>query len=198
MKAESLDADYWRRRWTERETGWDIGYPSTPLKAFIDQLDERELNILIPGCGNAYEGAYLFEKGFERTTLIDLAPEAVEAARQKSPHIPAERYVVGDFFEHEGAYDLILEQTFFCALHPEQRGDYARKMHSLLKPGGILAGVLFEDELFQDHPPYGGYRQNYRPHFEGLFDFLTFERCYNSIPPRANRELFIRLRKRES
>lgn len=190
-----FDTDYWQQRWDEGQTGWDVGGPSTPLKDYIDQLKDKDMRILIPGCGNAYEGEYLFEQGFSNTWLIDLAPGAVQSARERSALIPAEQFILGDFFEHEGAYDLILEQTFFCALDPAMRPAYAKKMHSLLKPGGKLVGVLFEDELYKDHPPFGGEREQYRNYFEGLFAFETFDRAYNSIKPREGRELFIRLRK---
>jgi hypothetical protein len=45
------------------ETGWDLGQVSPPLKAYIDQLTDKNLRILIPGCGNSYEAEYLLEKG---------------------------------------------------------------------------------------------------------------------------------------
>jgi len=44
--AESI---YWTERYDEDRTGWDIGYPSTPIKSYIDQLDDKALKILIPG-----------------------------------------------------------------------------------------------------------------------------------------------------
>ena len=45
---------YWSNRYEEDRTGWDIGYPSTPLKEYIDQLTDKTISILIPGAGNAY------------------------------------------------------------------------------------------------------------------------------------------------
>ncbi len=192
----TFDTGYWQSRWEEGQTGWDTGAPTTPHKEYIDQLTNKQLRILIPGCGNAWEGEYLFANGFDNTWLIDLAPAAVEAARSRTALIPADRFLLGDFFEHIGQYDLIMEQTFFCALDPSQRQAYAHKMHELLKPGGRLVGVLFEDELYKDHPPFGGYRDEYRGYFEGLFELEVFDRCYNSIAPRAGRELFIKLLKK--
>ena len=53
----------------------------------------------------------------------------------------------GDFFDHAGVYNLIIEQTFFCALDPSLRGSYVEKMHSLLADGGKIAGVLFDKEF---------------------------------------------------
>ncbi len=192
---KKFDTDYWQTRWDENRTGWDIGHVSTPLKAYIDGLTDTSAAILIPGCGNAYEGEYLFRRGFLNTFLIDLAPGAVRALKERTDIIPDDRIILGDFFEHRGSYDLILEQTFFCALDPDLRRAYAEKMHDLLEPGGRLVGVLFEDELYKDHPPFGGDREEYRSYFEDLFKIEVFERCRNSIAPREGRELFISLRK---
>ncbi|SHI83533.1 Thiopurine S-methyltransferase (TPMT) [Algibacter luteus] len=51
--------NYWTQRYNERQTGWDVGKPTTPLKTYIDQLKNKSLKILIPGAGNAYEAEYL-------------------------------------------------------------------------------------------------------------------------------------------
>jgi hypothetical protein len=58
-------------------------------------------------------------------------------------------------FEHQGEYDLILEQTF-CALPPTIRH---AKMHQLLVKDGILAGVLF-DRYFESDS-FGGSQNEY-------------------------------------
>ncbi|MEL7006557.1 MAG: SAM-dependent methyltransferase, partial [Bacteroidota bacterium] len=102
----------------------------------------------------------------------------------------------GNFFDLSDQFDLIVEQTFFCSLHPDNRGNYARKVSELLTENGRLVGVLFNDALFSDHPPFGGFNENYTPHFAPFFDFKVFELCYNSIKPRAGRELFINLVKK--
>ncbi|WP_315822136.1 hypothetical protein [Paraflavitalea speifideaquila] len=69
-----LNADYWDNRYQHQQTGWDIGYVSTPIKDYIDQLIHKDLAILIPGCGNSYEAEYLLQQGFTHITLIDIAP----------------------------------------------------------------------------------------------------------------------------
>ncbi|HXH19987.1 MAG TPA: hypothetical protein VNJ07_12995 [Chitinophagales bacterium] len=35
--------------------------------------------------------------------------------------IPVVRLIHRDFFKHQGRYDLIIEQTFFCAINPKPR-----------------------------------------------------------------------------
>lgn len=193
----SLDKSYWQDRWENAETGWDIGYPSTPLVAYFDTLENKDIKILIPGCGNAYEGEYLIKKGFKNTFLIDIAPLAFENLKKRFPDFPDENLILGDFFEHEESYDLIVEQTFFCALNPKLRRAYAEKTHSLLNKRGKLMGVLFNAPLFKDHPPFGGNKTEYLGYFEDLFTIFHFETATNSIKPRAGRELFIEIEKKD-
>ncbi|HLZ86863.1 MAG TPA: hypothetical protein VKQ52_06485, partial [Puia sp.] len=97
--------------------------------------------------------------------------------------------LTGDFFNHQGQYDLIIEQTFFCSLEPAQRPAYVDKTHHLLRPGGRLAGLLF-DRNFPAGPPFGGNKAEYQKLLEKKFTLKTLAPCYNSIKPRAGTELF--------
>jgi SAM-dependent methyltransferase len=190
-----LDKDYWQTRWEKGQTGWDIGYASTPLVNYFDQLENKDQKILIPGAGNAYEGEYLHKNGFHNTYILDIAPGAINSLKARFPQVPNDRIIQGDFFDLQDEFDLIVEQTFFCALDPALRKAYVSKMLQLLKPGGILMGVLFHDELFKDHPPFGGYKEDYLPLFEKKFEILNFDIARDSIKPRQGRELFIELKK---
>jgi SAM-dependent methyltransferase len=187
-----LSQQFWNTRWQEHQTGWDLGQASPPITTYVDQLADKNIAILIPGCGNAYEAAYLLEKGFTNITLIDIAayPVKLLTERFKPGSDPRIRIIHGDFFEHEGQYDLILEQTFFCALDPSLRDAYVRKMASLLKPGGKLTGVLFNRD-FNGGPPFGGHIEEYRERFTPFLQVNTLEPCYNSVAPRAGSEAFI-------
>ena len=57
MPSQDLDEKYWENRYQQKETGWDIGKISTPLKEYFDQITNKNQHILIPGCGRAYEVA---------------------------------------------------------------------------------------------------------------------------------------------
>lgn len=187
-----LDATYWNDRYQQHQTGWDVGHVSTPLKEYVDQLTNKNISILIPGCGNSYEAEYLLQQGFSNITLIDISPLLTQQLANKFSTYVGKRLTIitGDFFALEGQYDLILEQTFFCALKPSLRGEYARKMHSLLKPGGKLVGVLF-NRVFEGGPPFGGSQEEYKELFAPLFNIQVLAPCYNSIKPRMNAEVFL-------
>ncbi len=191
-----LDADFWNQRWLDGTTGWDIGYASPPITEFMAGYGDKNASILIPGCGNAYEAEYLANDGFSDITLLDIAPEAVRRLKDKFTLSKAVTVLCGNFFEHDGKYDLILEQTFFCAQVLERREEYVSKVHSLLNPGGVLAGVLFGVDFGGGGPPFGGDAAEYRKLFESYFDIEIMEPCYNSIKPRAGSELFIFMKRK--
>ena len=90
---------------------------------------------------------------------------------------------------------MILEQTCSCALAPALRPAYVERMHRMLNEGGKLVGVLFDDPLNTEHPPFGGDRGTYLELFRKHFPDVSMEPCRNSITPRAGRELWIHARK---
>jgi thiopurine S-methyltransferase len=183
--------EYWQQKYREGETGWNIGSIATPIKEYIDQLTEMSLKILIPGAGNAYEAEYLFEKGLSNVFVLDIASTPLDNLKKRYPYFPEFQLIEGDFFEHQGAYDLIIEQTFFCALTPDLREKYVAKMYDLLNPKGKLVGLLFNVEFGNNYPPFGGNKEEYTKLFETKFNFKTFEIAHNSIKPREDNELFI-------
>lgn len=189
-----LDQKYWDTQYKAQATGWDLGAIAPPIQNYIDSLVNKESRILIPGCGNTYEAEYLLEKGFTNITVIDIAPTLVAMLQQKFADNPNIKIVLGDFFEHQGEYDLIIEQTFFCALPPFLRQKYVWKMHQLLVDGGILSGLLF-NRTFDVSPPFGGSQNEYEMLFKEAFVFTKLEMAKNSAEPRKNSELFFEFKK---
>lgn len=187
-----LNVEFWEERYATGTTGWDLGAVSTPLKTYFDQLEDKDLEILIPGGGRSYEAEYLHRLGFRNVHVVDLSGAPFADLLDRCPDFPKGHLHVADFFTHAGRYDRIIEQTFFCALDPKLRTRYVEHVHGMLHPGGKLVGVLFDDPLNTDHPPFGGNVEEYRKLFGPKFAELSLERCYNSIPPRAGREVWLR------
>lgn len=192
----NIDEQYWSERYRNNDISWDAGSITTPLKEYFDQLENKNISILIPGAGNSYEAEYLFKQGFTDVTVIDISEEPLKNISNRLPDFPRSKLLYEDFFKHNGKYDLIIEQTFFCAIDPSLRSSYVAKSHSLLREGGKLAGVLFDAPLNTDHPPFGGTAEKYRKLFAPYFKLIIFGPCYNSIKPRAGKELFINLLRR--
>ena len=95
------------------------------------------------------------------------------------------------------SFDIIIEQTFFCAIYPKLRTDYISKSLELLHKNGKIVGLLFDDQFSDDKPPFGGSKTDYLSYFEPHFNVLIMEDAYNSHPKREGRELFIKVKKIE-
>jgi methyl halide transferase len=193
---DQFDVNFWNEKYLSGDTRWDLGECSPPLKTYIDRLTNKEWSILIPGAGNAYEASYLNQLGFKSVTIVDIAPAIIAVLRNQFENDPNIHILENDFFDHQGTYDLILEQTFFCALLPERRNKYVQKMAELLKDGGKIAGVLFNKEFNQPHPPFGGNEKECRLLFSPLFEILSLGLCYNSHPARTGNEFFFTMIKK--
>lgn len=194
-KGINLNSQFWDNQYQTNNTGWDMRQVSPPIKAYTDQLTNKNIRILIPGCGNTYEAEYLLQKGFTDITVIDFAPTLVNKLKEKYINNSNIKIVLTDFFDHEGEYDLILEQTFFCAINPGLRTLYRDKMFSLLSTSGKLVGLLFNKEFENEGPPFGGTLFSYEKLFKDHFELIVFEKCYNSFFKRQDTELFIILKK---
>ncbi len=189
-----LNAEYWNDRYNGGQTGWDMHQASPPLTQYIDAIFDKELRILIPGCGNAHEADYLLNKGFTNVTLIDISEVVTKKIAEKYKDKPI-KIVCADFFKHTGSYDLILEQTFFCTLSPSMRKKYMEKCFELLVPGGKIAGVLFNKPLGVPGPPFISGDEEYKRIFGLKFSILRYEDCKNSIAPRLGSEVFFEVEK---
>lgn len=190
----SEEQEYWTKRYQEKSTGWDIGYPSTPIKEYIDQLEDKTISILIPGAGNAYEAEYLWKQGFSKVFVMDISEFPLKQFQKRNPDFPEAQLLLEDFFQHRTQYDLIFEQTFFCSFVPtdENRNAYVSQINKLLKPNGKLVGVWFDIPLTGDleKRPFGGDKELYLNYLSPYFETITFEPCNNSISPRMGNELF--------
>ena len=96
-----LDKAYWNGRYSNNDTGWDLGAVSPPLKAYFDQLNDKNIKILIPGCGNSHEGEYLLAQGYTNVHLIDISTEALNNIKRRVPAFPCENLHCENFFDHQ-------------------------------------------------------------------------------------------------
>lgn len=191
-----LGEDYWTLRYQHNSIGWDVGEVTKPIKQYLDQIDNNWLKILVPGAGNGYEAHYALKKGFLNTNILDISSYPLQNFQLTHNGFPKNQIHHIDFFDHSDQYDLIIEQTFFCALQPEFRPKYVKKIYELLKPGGKLVGLLFNRQFDKAGPPFGGELKEYQKLFENDFNILKMEECYNSITPRQGQELFFILQKK--
>jgi SAM-dependent methyltransferase len=112
--------------------------------------------VLIPGPGSGHDVRFFAELGAQVTGL-DIAPAAVEAARERNPHPDAE-YHVGDILAPEakwhGRFDWVIEHTCLCAMDPVHWESYARSIPLLLKPGGHYLALFYRNPHDDEGPPF--------------------------------------------
>ena len=189
--------EYWDSYYEgDKKVGWDIGYVSTPLKEYFDQIKNKKLKILIPGAGSGWEAEYLFKLGFNNTFLLDFSKQAVRRFNERFSEFPSEQIITEDFFEHEGIYDIIVEQTFFTSFPLEYRNRFAQKIYDLLNNEGKYMGITFNHYFNLEKPPFGTTLDEFRQLFAPYFDFKILETATNSIKPRKGREMFFVMVKR--
>jgi SAM-dependent methyltransferase len=149
MAQDSSRPDFWDSRFRDGVTPWDAGGVPPRLIAYVEAR-KSELRVLIPGCGTGYEAKLFTERG-HHVVAIDFSDAAVEAARRKL----GLQIRKADFFAlDEGAFDLVYERAFLCALPRARWPDWGRRMAELVRPGGELAGFFFLDDN-QRGPPFG-------------------------------------------
>jgi len=192
----NFDEQYWTERYDAGKDGWDLGCISPPIKEYIDQLTNKDIKILIPGAGNSHEAEYIHNQGFTNLYVCDISNVPLDNLKERVTTFPIDNLIHGNFFEIQDKFDLVLEQTFFCALNPSLRQDYIEQMSKIIKPNGNLIGLLFSIEFDREGPPFGGVINNYKAMFSKKFDIRVITPCTNSIESRMGSELFINMRPR--
>jgi len=192
----NFDEQYWTERYDAGKDGWDLGCISPPIKEYIDQLTNKDIKILIPGAGNSHEAEYIHNQGYTNLYVCDISNVPLDNLKDRVTTFPIDNLIHGNFFEIQDEFDLVLEQTFFCALNPLLRQDYIEQMSKIIKPKGSLIGLLFSMEFDREGPPFGGVINNYKAMFSKKFDIRVITPCTNSIESRMGSELFINMRPR--
>jgi len=137
----------WESRYQEGQTGWDRGESSPALAHFLSLgALESGQKVLIPGCGRGYEVIELARLGLQ-VTALDMAPSAIRAVESALQEEDLRANLIcGDLFDYHAPeqFDAIYEQTCLCAILPEQREAYAKKIHHWLKSEGVLCFAMMQ------------------------------------------------------
>jgi SAM-dependent methyltransferase len=149
---DPLAPAFWDERFARGFTPWDRGGVPDALRGFVAR--SRPMTTLIPGCGAAYELAFLSDAGWD-ARAIDFSPAAVAAGRAAVGKW-AGRIEEADFFKWQPhtPLELIYERAFLCALPRAMWPKVAARWAELLVPGALLAGFFFFDNVPKG-PPFG-------------------------------------------
>ena len=186
MAQDSSKPDFWESRYRDHVTPWDAGKVPASLREYARSLSAGA-RVLIPGCGSAYEAAFLSAKGCD-VLAIDFSPAAVEAAQKNLAAFGA-IVRLADFFDFDFGqrYNVIYERAFLCALPRKMWSGYADRCADLLKPNGIIAGFFF----FADSPkgpPFGTSQAELDTLLRPRFDCVEDRPVVDSIEVFAGKE----------
>ncbi|OHB74451.1 MAG: hypothetical protein A2Z34_06360 [Planctomycetes bacterium RBG_16_59_8] len=194
--------NWWDERYRKGEAGWDMGKVSPPLLDLVRRGRLEPCKVLVPGCGNGYDVHFLARRGFDAVGVDYALLATREAERLAKEKGIAARFIRRDFFDYarrtRDRFDLIFEQTFFCAVGREQWGSYVRSVARLIRPGGLLIGLFFDFKDTGGGPPFPTSREEVRDLFSPFFTIEHLARCRTSHPARKGNELLGRFRKRRS
>ncbi|HEY0256443.1 MAG TPA: methyltransferase domain-containing protein, partial [Candidatus Methylacidiphilales bacterium] len=122
----------WERLYEQNDTPWDKGTPAPSLIRFLEK-NTIAGRVLVPGCGRGHEVHALAKQPGCLAVGLDLSPTAIAEAIRLTMGEDLEassKFLEGDFFalpsSLTGAFDWLVEHTFFCAIEPQRRSDYVR------------------------------------------------------------------------
>ncbi len=157
MSDDRLRRSFWDGKYAGGHTPWDLGQVSDAVRRLAQDRFPPGGRVFIPGCGRGYEALFLARQGY-KVTAVDIAEAPLHDLRSaaRGHNLPLD-LVHEDVFswarKTKERFDVILEQTFLCAIEPVLHADYEAMARRLLKPDGCLMGVFMEVQS-DDGPPF--------------------------------------------
>ncbi|MBT6718012.1 MAG: methyltransferase domain-containing protein [Nitrospina sp.] len=181
----------WQRHYDEGDLGWDLGQVAPPFVTLFESNLIVPGKTLVPGCGRGHEVVYLAENGFD-VTAVDYSVGAVNHLKAVVEKRQLNTRILHmNFFELDPAYneiyDLLIEQTFFCAISPEQRPMYVATVARALKKGGMLAGLFYHTGQ-EGGPPFNTTQDDIVKSFSDSFEIRELAQAKNSAEQRKDKE----------
>jgi hypothetical protein len=171
--------EYWEARYQSGGMPWEKGAPSPGLVDFLAaHPDLPRGTVGVPGCGTGHDVRAWAQAGFNAVGC-DIAPAAIQMAAEKTKAAGlVARFEPADFLGDEPPYqfDWLFEHTLFCAIQPEERGEYVHAVLRWLKPEGQFLAVNYLIIEDADGPPFPTTREEqlrrFSPHFELVEDWV--------------------------
>jgi SAM-dependent methyltransferase len=155
------EPDWWNEIYQKGDMRWDNGGAHPLLDFLIPALKLTRCRVLVLGCGTGHDAAW-WEKRGHIVTAVDFSHEAIERARSIHGERESMRWIEADVLNlpsgdsrfAPGNFDIIFENTLFCAIPPGERETLVRNWYRLLSRRGRLVGLVpVMDKLAG--PPFG-------------------------------------------
>ena len=190
---------FWEDIYFDDDAGWDLSGVTPVFESIAQDLNPGELCIV--GCGRGYDAIMFSKRGFD-VTAVDFAPSPIRSVKNMAIESSLNINILQeDIFslspKYDKKFDYVIEQTCFCAIHPERRLEYEKLVHAILKPGGELIGLWFPlDKTLEDGgPPWGTSILEIKSIFNDGWKIEREEFQDISVDSRQDREKLIIFRK---
>ncbi|KAG6875013.1 hypothetical protein C0992_005555 [Termitomyces sp. T32_za158] len=192
----------WDAAWQANVTPWDAGTHQPPLQEVVESgviNFPRHGQALVPGCGMGYDTIYLASALNLKVLGTDVSETAIERARAHlaTNNIPPPGEVsfeAGDFFsfKSEDKFDVVYDYTFFVAIPPKRRVEWAQQMISLVKPGGYLITLVWPIEPQSEvGPPFFVRVEHYAEVLGEAFEKVFDKAPETSLPRHVGKERIV-------
>jgi SAM-dependent methyltransferase len=190
--------EFWSALYAEGRDGWELGRAAPPLEVYLRSPAAPPAGrAIVPGCGRGHEALLLAALGHD-VVGVDVAPAALAAAAASAAAagLAGARFLCADFFAlaadpaRAGGFDLLLEHTFFCAIDPSRRGEYAAAAAALLRRGATLLGLYWAHGR-PGGPPWSASIEEVRDLLAPHFDLRSSSLAVGSISTRAGTEWLV-------
>ena len=206
--SEVSTREFWQSLYEKGRTGWDLGGPTPVFQRLIDAGRLKPGRMVVLGAGRGYDARIFAHHGFQ-VTAVDFAPAAIDELHSRNEEKAPLVIVKADIFNLDpalfGDFDYVLEYTFYCAIDPHRRAQYATVVDRLLKPGGKFVGLAFpvgEEDRLPGEPPGGPPYAVSADELVSLLEARGFslqhrETPPDSVPGRLGREELLILQKQD-
>jgi methyl halide transferase len=149
---------FWQSLYESDRTAWDLGGPTPVFRRLLQEGRLPHGRMIVLGAGRGHDAHFFARHGFD-VTAVDFAPAAIRALHNANDGDAAIAIVQSDIFALNpilnGIFDYVLDYTFYCAIAPQRREEYAAVVERLLKPGGRFVALAFPLGERAGGPPFG-------------------------------------------
>ncbi|KAF9411691.1 hypothetical protein BGZ76_005314 [Entomortierella beljakovae] len=192
------DGKSWNGLWEKDIHPWDKPTISPALREVIEEKPiaaqiPKTGNVLVPGCGRGNDVFYLANEN-RKAYGLDISPIAIKQCKeiQAEKGIPESQvtFFADDFFKFEipaHGFQLIYDYTFFCAITPDLRPAWGRRMSELISKDGVLITLMAPLGNHTGGPPFAVSLDAYHEQLDANFECLLIDDC-TSLEGREGKE----------
>lgn len=172
------DLPHWEELYREQpveEMPWYYPDLEPDVKRTLKERNIKSGHILDLGTGPGTQAITLAKMGF-KVTATDISAAAVKKARKRAK----QKGVDIDFLQDnivntklDGKFDYIFDRGCFHVLSSENRDDYVKNVHHLLKSGGLLFLKCFSYKEKMSGGPHHFSPSQIKKYFERHFKILS-------------------------